>query len=112
MKTEQIQTLTISAHAISHHFVDVNKTISMPKGAEREIPDLILIRHAGITYMTISLLEMASRVLDLLKAVNHTRSHIRPLAVRPLDYPEGVPNPWGFLLSGAILFPVGNRNTP
>lgn len=26
--------------------------------------------------------------------------HIRPLAVRPLDHPERVPNPWGFLFSG------------
>jgi hypothetical protein len=27
--------------------------------------------------------------------------HIRPLAVRPLTYPESVPNPWGIFISGA-----------
>lgn len=27
--------------------------------------------------------------------------HISPLAVRPLDYPERVQNPWGFLVSGS-----------
>ena len=25
--------------------------------------------------------------------------HIRPLAVRPLTYPESVPNPWGIFIS-------------
>ena len=36
----------VSGHAISDHFVDVNKTIQMPKTAEKEIPDLILTRYA------------------------------------------------------------------
>ena len=36
----------VSGHAISDHFVDVNKTIQMPKSAEKEIPDLILTRYA------------------------------------------------------------------
>jgi len=35
-----------SNHPISDHFVDVNKTIQMPKSAEREIPDLMLTRYA------------------------------------------------------------------
>lgn len=26
--------------------------------------------------------------------------NIRPLAVRPLTYPESVPNPWGILIFG------------
>jgi hypothetical protein len=29
----------------------------------------------------------------------YNSQHIRPLAVRPLTYPESVPNPWGFLIS-------------
>ncbi len=33
--------------------------------------------------------------------------YIRPLAVRPLNYPEGVPNPWGFLVSGPSTRTVG-----
>jgi len=33
-------------HLISDHFVDVNKTIAMPKGAAKEIPDFILTRFA------------------------------------------------------------------
>ena len=28
---------------------------------------------------------------------------IRPLAVRPLDYPERVQNPWGFFFLGASI---------
>ena len=36
----------LSGHSIRDHFVDVNKTIQMPKSAEKEIPDLILTRYA------------------------------------------------------------------
>lgn len=36
----------ISGHAIPDHFVDVNKTIAMPKGAKKEIPDMMLTRYA------------------------------------------------------------------
>lgn len=35
-----------SDHAIADHFVDVNKTITMPKGAQKEIPDIMLTRYA------------------------------------------------------------------
>lgn len=37
---------TLSRHPISDHFVDVNKTIYMPKSAEKEVPDLMLTRYA------------------------------------------------------------------
>ena len=36
----------ISEHKVPDHFVDVNKTIKMPNGAEKEIPDIILTRYA------------------------------------------------------------------
>ncbi len=36
----------VSGHAVSDHFVDVNKTIAMPKGAEKVIDDLMLTRFA------------------------------------------------------------------
>jgi DNA-damage-inducible protein D len=36
----------VSSHAVPDHFVDVNKTIQMPKSAEKEIPDLMLTRYA------------------------------------------------------------------
>ena len=36
----------LSGHAISDRFVDVNKTIQMPKGAEKEISDIMLTRYA------------------------------------------------------------------
>jgi DNA-damage-inducible protein D len=36
----------VSGHAVTDHFVDVNKTIAMPKGAEKEVPDLMLTRYA------------------------------------------------------------------
>ncbi|MBM2817327.1 MAG: damage-inducible protein [Ignavibacteria bacterium] len=35
-----------SGHAVSNHFVDVNKTINMPKGATKDIDDIILTRFA------------------------------------------------------------------
>jgi uncharacterized LabA/DUF88 family protein len=31
----------------------------------------------------------------------YNSKHIRPLAVRPLNYPESVPNPWGIFISAA-----------
>ena len=36
----------VTGHSILDHFVDVNKTIAMPKGAEKEIPDIMLTRYA------------------------------------------------------------------
>lgn len=35
-----------TGEAISDHFVDVNKTIQMPKGAAKEVPDFMLTRYA------------------------------------------------------------------
>ena len=36
----------ISEQEIEHHFADVGKTIQMPKGAEKEISDIMLTRYA------------------------------------------------------------------
>jgi DNA-damage-inducible protein D len=36
----------VSGYPVAHHFVDVNKMIQLPKGAEREVPDLMLTRYA------------------------------------------------------------------
>ena len=36
----------VSGHPAADHFVDVNKTIQMPKGAEKEVPDVMLTRYA------------------------------------------------------------------
>ena len=36
----------LSRHTVSDHFVDVNKTIAMPKTAEKVIDDLMLTRYA------------------------------------------------------------------
>jgi DNA-damage-inducible protein D len=36
-------TCEVTGNSISDHFVDVNKTIAMPKGASKEIQDIMLI---------------------------------------------------------------------
>jgi DNA-damage-inducible protein D len=36
----------VSGHSVADHFVDVNKTIQMPKSAEKEVPDVMLTRYA------------------------------------------------------------------
>jgi len=36
----------VSGHVVSDHFVDVNKTIQMPKSAKKDIPDVMLTRYA------------------------------------------------------------------
>jgi DNA-damage-inducible protein D len=36
----------VSGHAVPDHFAAVGKTIAMPKGAEKEVPDLMLTRYA------------------------------------------------------------------
>ncbi len=35
-----------TGEAVFDHFVDVNKTIPMPKGASKEVPDIMLTRYA------------------------------------------------------------------
>ncbi len=39
-------TCEASGNLISDHFVDINKTINMPKGAVKEIDDIMLTRYA------------------------------------------------------------------
>ena len=36
----------LSGHSPPDHFVDVNKTIGMPKGASKDVPDIMLTRYA------------------------------------------------------------------
>lgn len=36
----------VSGHLVDDHFVDVNKTITMPKGASKDVPDIMLTRYA------------------------------------------------------------------
>lgn len=36
----------VSGHSPSDHFVDVNKTIAMPKGASKDVPEIMLTRYA------------------------------------------------------------------
>ncbi|MGB7509658.1 MAG: DNA damage-inducible protein D [Pelodictyon phaeoclathratiforme] len=36
----------LSGHMVSDHFADVGKTIQMPKGATKEVPDIMLTRYA------------------------------------------------------------------
>jgi DNA-damage-inducible protein D len=36
----------ITGHIVNDHFADVGKTIQMPKGAQKEVPDIMLTRYA------------------------------------------------------------------
>ena len=36
----------VSERAVADHFADIGKTIAMPKGAEKEVPDIMLTRYA------------------------------------------------------------------
>lgn len=44
---EKAKTACVNSDKLTeHHFVDVNKTIAMPKGAQKDIPDIKLTRYA------------------------------------------------------------------
>jgi len=36
----------VTEHSVNNHFADVGKTIQMPKGAQKEVPDIMLTRYA------------------------------------------------------------------
>ncbi len=36
----------VTGHSVNDHFADVGKTIQMPKGAQKEVPDIMLTRYA------------------------------------------------------------------
>lgn len=102
MKKELIQSLTATFeahpqqmtstacerpdHTVSDHFVDVNKTITACSG------------HLPGTATRIAFSNM-NRAVEFTPSTPYTLSHIRPMAVRPLDHPERWPTPWGFLFS-------------
>ena len=46
MITKAKQSCKVSDNVESDHFADVGKTITMPKGAKREIADIMLTRYA------------------------------------------------------------------
>lgn len=39
-------TCEVTGHIVNDHFADVGKTIQMPKGAKKEVPDIMLTRYA------------------------------------------------------------------
>jgi len=48
-----------------------------------------------------------TQLLDFSGQAADNSSYIRPLAVRPLNHPEGEPTPWGFLVSGSPVSTTG-----
>jgi len=36
----------VTDHSVNDHFADVGKTIQMPKGAQKEVPDIMLTSYA------------------------------------------------------------------
>lgn len=49
----------------------------------------------------------SAQPLDFQRLAADNLGDIRPLAVSPLSNPEGVPIPWGFLISGASASMTG-----
>lgn len=54
-----------SNFAVFNHFVDVNKTIDMPKGASKEIPDIQLSRYAAYLAVLVEPLMIPVRMMRL-----------------------------------------------
>ncbi len=119
MKTERIQsfTSTFAAHAVFDPFVDVNKTIGMPKGVRgftdhfpgvrkmvakiRKTVDESCVCNA--IALKLEATASSTNISDTIETALNPRyclQYIRPLAVRPLDHPERWPTPRGFLFSG------------
>jgi len=49
----------------------------------------------------------STQPLDFQRLAADNSIDIRPLAVSPLSNPEGVPIPWGFLISGSSASKTG-----
>ncbi|MHB1274085.1 MAG: hypothetical protein ACYCZD_15220 [Rhodanobacter sp.] len=86
----------------SNHFVDVNK---MVKRAAR-LANITIFRTLGRLQIGPGQCCLTRRqpfnrsAIDPSTPAGYRNSHIRPMAVRPLDHPEREPTPWGFLFSG------------
>ena len=81
----------IGAHG--HHIADAEKMVGQlaeAAAATQSVRDLIDRDYCSCMDF----------VIDLAALRRYGSPHIRPLAVRPLNHPESVPNPWGFSFSG------------
>jgi hypothetical protein len=74
----------VKSHIAPDHFADVGKMVDLGSRRVTEIACRNL-----------------NNAVEFAPSTPYTLSHIRPLAVRPLDHPERWPTPWGFLFSGA-----------
>ncbi len=74
-------------------FVDVNKTIDLNLNSHRLVRRMRSARRLSHPQQSNSV------AIDHGVGRRYLKQHIRPLAVRPLNYPEREPTPWGFLFS-------------
>lgn len=56
-------------------------------------------RRVKPLFLSQTVREIGAAALDTQGPHAYTASHIRPLAVSPLNHPESVPIPWGFSIS-------------
>lgn len=77
---------------VRNHFVGLAKMVERPF----QLSGYFFMRSPSIAQ---SYCFSTSFTIDLWQRCGYILSHIRPLAVRPLNYPESVPNPWGFSFS-------------
>lgn len=97
-----------SCHAVSDHFIDVNKMVEgMYSTEDRTVgANFTPLGPAGRrrtgseSRRPTCLQHLDSTPIDSEPLTGYGNQHIRPMAVRPLDHPERWPNPWGFLFSG------------
>ena len=81
----------VAGHEVSGHFVDLNKMVAAHRYRRARKPRVVA------TLSCVAAPKMNDEGIDASVITKYRQRHIRPLAVRPLNYPEREPTPWGFL---------------
>lgn len=92
-----------AAYALDPRFVDANKAMNAHRPEQAGKPPSSTPRARAVSA------KLNSEAIDASVITKYRHQHIRPLAVRPLNYPEREPTPWGFLFcapANSARFPL------